>query len=134
ALLFALATPTRAQPMEAPSILAAETAFDSGLRSYRAGQYGEAAQSFGRAAADYEFHQRTTAARLMAGKALYAAGDLTGAASAMTAFLRGCPRSRYVDEARAVRRAAERRLEAAEAVPAPTDLGIVLPMSEDDAV
>ncbi len=120
--------------MEAPSILAAQTAFDSGLRSYQAGQHDEAAQSFSRAANGYEFHQLTTAARLMAGKALYAAGDLEGAASAMTAFLREYPKSHYVDEARAVRRAAESRLEAEAAVPEPTNLGIVLPMNEDDVV
>ncbi|MEP0546247.1 MAG: ABC transporter substrate-binding protein [Rhodothermales bacterium] len=134
ALLLLIAVPAVAQPMEAPAIPAAQTVFDSGLRSYQVGQYGAAAQSFGRAANDFEYHQQTTAARLMLGKALYAAGNLEGAASEMTAFLRAYPKSRYVDDARAIRRAAESRLEALAAVPDPTDVGIALPMSDTDVV
>ena len=133
-LLLLLVMPVSAQPMEAPAIPAAQTLFDSGLRSYQVGQYGAAAQSFRRTADDFGYHQQTTAARLMLGKSLYAAGDLEEAASAMTDFLRAYPKSRYVDDARALRRAAESRLEAIAAVPEPMDLGIVLPMSDTDVV
>jgi branched-chain amino acid transport system substrate-binding protein len=135
-LLFAIApagiAPVAAQPMEAPSIPAAESAFDRGLRSYQIGQYEQAADHFRRAAEAFDYHQRTTAARLMEAKALYAAGELNAAASAVTAFLRAYPRSRYADDARALRRAAQDRLDAIAAVPEPTDLGIVLPMSDGD--
>lgn len=124
--------PAAAQPMEAPSIPAAESAFDNGLRSYQVGQYAQAVGHFRRAAEEFDYHQRTTAARLMEAKALYAAGDLEAAASAVTAFLRAYPRSRYADEARALRRAAQDRLNALAAVPEPTDLGVVLPMSDGD--
>lgn len=130
-LLFVVA-PVSAQPREAPSLPTAETAFDRGLRSYQVGQYEAAAQSFRRAAGDFDYHQRTTAALLMEGKALYAGGELEQAASAMTAFLRTYPRSRYVADARAVRRAAQDRLDEIAAVPEPTDFGIALPMSEED--
>ena len=130
-LLFVVA-PVAAQPMEAPSIPAAETAFDRGLRSYQVGQYGAAAESFRRSVDDFDYHQRTTAALLMEGKALYAAGELERAASAMTAFLRAYPRSRYAEAARSVRRAVQERLDEIAAVPEPADFGIALPMSEED--
>lgn len=129
--IFAV-VPATAQPMEAPSIPAAESAFDNGLRSYQVGQYEQAADHFRRAAEDFDYHQRTTAARLMEAKARYAAGELNAAASAVTAFLRAYPRSRYADDARALRRAAQSRLDAIAAVPEPTDVGIVLPMSDGD--
>ena len=133
-LLLMIAAPLVAQPMDAPAIPAARTMFDSGLRSYQVGQYEAAVQSFRRTVDDFGYHQQTTAARLMIGKALYAAGDLQGAASAMTDFLRAYPKSRYVADARALRRAAESRLEALASVPEPTDMGIVLPMSAADVV
>jgi len=128
----AAVAPAAAQPMEAPSIPAAESAFDNGLRSYQVGQYGQARDHFRRAAEDFDYHQRTTAARLMEAKALYAAGELNAAASAVTALLRAYPRSRYADEARALRRAAQDRIDALAAVPDPTDLGVALPMNDGD--
>lgn len=131
-LISAVATPVAAQPVEAPSIPAAESAFDNGLRSYQVRQYEQAADHFRRAAEDFDYHQRTTAARLMEAKALYAAGELNAAASAVTAFLRAYPRSRYADDARALRRAAQDRLDALAAVPEPTDLGVALPTNGSD--
>ena len=134
AVLMAAPLAATAQPAAAPSIVAAEQAFDRGLRSFRAGQFDAAHTAFVRAATDYEFNQRTTAALLMAGKSLYAAGEFDAAISAMTALIGSYPRSRYVDEARRIRREATTRLRE---VPPPveiTTIGIVLPMSAQDVV
>lgn len=131
-LALLLATPLAAQPREAASIPAAETAFNNALRSYTARQFADAYRSFIRAATAYGYNQRTTAAYLMAGKSLYAEGRFTEAASAMTTLLREYPESRYAEEARAIQRRATTRLEQDAATPAALDVGILLPMDERD--
>lgn len=129
------AVPAAAQPAEAPAVAAAETAFDDGLRYYRAGQYDRAYDAFIRAATDFDYNQRTTAAYLMAGKARYAAGDFEGAASAMTTFLANYGGSRYAEEARRVRRQAQSQMTGGGSASAETfDLGIALPLDGDDLV
>jgi branched-chain amino acid transport system substrate-binding protein len=133
ALLAGAPRPALAQPASAPHIESAEQAFARGLRSYTAGQYGAAYDAFMRAATEYGFNQRTTAAHLMAGKARYAGGDFEAAASTMTSLVSAYPGSRYVEEARRVRREATARLDE-RAAPATTDLGVILPLSERDAV
>ncbi len=136
-LLFLLLTaaPALAQPASAPTVAAAETAFESGLRAYRAGDFGHAYDGFIRAATEYGYNQRSTAAYLMAGKARYAAGDFEGAASAMTTLLARYPRTRYADEARRVRRRTLSRLEDGPTqAPEMTTLGITLPRGDEDAV
>ncbi len=133
-LALLLAAPLAAQPREASSIPAAETGFSNALRSYDARQYAEAFRGFIRAATEYGYNQRTTAAYLMVGKSLYADGRFAEAASAMTTLLREYPNSRYANEARAVRDAATSRIEQQAAVPEPVDYGIALPMSEGDRI
>ncbi len=134
ALVFVLflAAPVVAQPASAPDIPAAEAAFDRGLRSYEIGQFEEAAQAFRRLAEEMDYNQRTTAAHLMLGKALYAEGAFADAVGVMTDFVQEYPRSRYLDAARDLRRAAEDHLQAVEALPEATDLGIALPANEAD--
>lgn len=121
-----------AQPFEAPAIPTAESSFDRGLRAYEVGQYDEAAQAFRRVIEDIEFNQRTTAAHLMIGKAHYADGAFADAVSAMTDFVREYPRSRYLEAARTLRREAEDRLRAIEALPDPLNFGVVLPTNDAD--
>ncbi len=87
------------QPDSAPRVPAAETSFDSGIQSYVVGEYSEAYRLFTRAAGDFGYNARTTAALLMAGKSAYANGDSDLALSTLTTFLRLYPRSRYVGEA-----------------------------------
>lgn len=129
--LFVLAVPVAAQPLDAPSIPVAESAFNRGLRSYEVGSYEDAARAF-RQVIEGAFNQRTTAAHLMLGKAAYAGGDFADAVSAMTDFVREYPRSRYLADARALRLEAESRLEALAAIPEPTGVGIVLPTNDAD--
>lgn len=139
-LLCALAAsaPAAAQPAEAPAAPEAEAAFEEGLRQFRAGHFERAGEDFRRAAEDFGFHRRTTAALLMAGKARYASGDLEGAASAMTRFLARYGSSRYAQEARRLRRRAQDRLagrhEASGAPREVFELGITLPLEGEDLV
>ncbi|MEM1044288.1 MAG: ABC transporter substrate-binding protein [Bacteroidota bacterium] len=132
-LLLTLHVPVVAQPFEAPAIPAAESAFDRGLRAYETGQYDAAARAF-RKVTEGAFNQRTTAAHLMLGKAHYAAGEFADAIGAMTDFVREYPRSRYLADARALRIESQARLDAAEAVPEATDVGVVLPTNNADIV
>jgi branched-chain amino acid transport system substrate-binding protein len=132
--LLAAGGAAHAQPAAAPAIVAAEQSFERGLRSFRAGQYDAAYSAFIRAATDYDFNQRTTAAYLMAGKALYAAGDFEGAASAMTTLIGSYPRSRYVEEARRVQRNAIDHIRSEPPAAEVTTIGVILPMSSRDAV
>ncbi|MDX1438939.1 MAG: amino acid ABC transporter substrate-binding protein, partial [Rubricoccaceae bacterium] len=64
-----------AQPDIASHIPAAETSFQNGLSSYENGDFQEAYRLFTRAAAEFGYNERTTAAMLMAGKSAYADGD-----------------------------------------------------------
>ena len=119
-----------AQPATADAVPAAEAAFQNGLASYRAGDYAEAERLFSRAADDFGYNERTTAATLMAAKAAYAGGDFDRAVSAATRLTSQYPTSRYAAEAR-------RTLSlAAQGGPGgggrPFDLGIVLPVAGDN--
>lgn len=114
-----------AQPDTAPRVPAAETSFDSGTRSYESGEYAEAFRLFTRAADDFGYNARTTAALLMAGKSAYADGDLAQALSTLTTFARLYPRSRYVGEAESIiRRAVQGKVGHGSDV---LDLGVILP-------
>jgi branched-chain amino acid transport system substrate-binding protein len=137
ALLFLVSSGVplaKGQPVTAPSVNAAEQAFDRGLRAFRAEQYSVAYDAFMRAATEFDFNQRTTAAYLMAGKARYAAGDLEGTASVMSSLISTYPRSRYVEEAREIRRDALSRLRGQPAEVAVTTIGVALPLSSQDLV
>ncbi len=132
--LVALAPRVEAQPAVAPSIIAAEQTFDRGLRAFRAGDFGAAHSAFQRVIREYDFNQRTTAAHLMSGKALFAGGDAEGAISEMTAFIAAFPRSRYVADARDLRRSAmDYQREDAPGIDV-IDLGVLLPLASQDAV
>lgn len=114
----------QAQPESAPRIPSAETSFDSGIRSYEAGEFAEASRLFRRAADGFGYNSRTTAALLMAGKSAHANGDFDVALSTLTTFVRLYPRSRYVDAAEVViRRAAQ----GGPVGPDVFELGVILP-------
>ena len=80
AALVAFAGRPAAQPFQADRVPAAEAAFQDGLAAYRAGDYAAAERLFTRAATDYGFTERTTAATLMAARAAYADGAFDRAA------------------------------------------------------
>jgi ABC-type branched-subunit amino acid transport system substrate-binding protein len=126
-LLFALAAaPALAQPATAERIPAAETAFENGLQSYRDGAYPEAYRLFRRAATEYGYSERTTAALLMAAKAAYADADFDAAVGSLTTLIATYPESRYTPEGR--RLLALATAGGPNAQGRPFDLGVVLPM------
>lgn len=131
-LLFVLfsAPAGRAQPATADRIPDAESAFENGLDAYVEGAYEEAFRLFTRAAVDFGFNARTSAALLMAGKAAYADGDFALAASTLAGLVRLYPESRYAGEAARVQGLALQGGPGA-AVAEPFDLGVVLPATGD---
>src|SRR5690606_27636077 len=86
---------------------------------------------FARAAGEFGYNARTTAALVMAGKSAYAAGDFGRAVATLDEFLRRYPNSRYVPEAERVRALAREGGPGGPVAP-PFDLGIVLPASGED--
>ncbi|MDT0631004.1 ABC transporter substrate-binding protein [Rubrivirga sp. S365] len=121
--LMALAGRPAAQPAVPDRVPASDAAFEEGLAAYQAGDYAAAERLFTRAATEYGYTERTTAATLMAAKAAYAAGDPERAASAATRLVSRYPASRYAADARAL---LPRVAESAQGQV--FDLGIVLPV------
>ena len=115
-----------------PDVLpAADRDFAAALVQFESEDYEGAIAGFQRVSDDYAFNTKTTAAMLMAGKALYRAGRFDESALALKFFIDRYPRSRYVRAARETMRLAERAAEDAEQTKA-TVLGVLLPMSNDD--
>ena len=125
--LVAFAGRPAAQPFQADRVPASEAAFQDGLAAYRAGDYAAAERLFTRAATDYGFTERTTAATLMAARAAYADGAFDRAASAATRLVTSYPASRYAADARGllprIAAASEGQV---------FDLGIVLPVTGEE--
>ena len=128
-LVVAAASPS-AQPATADAIPAAEAAFQNGLASYRTGDYAEAERLFSRAADEFGYNERTTAATLMAAKAAYAEGDFDRAVAAATRLVSQYPTSRYAEEARRVLANAATGGVGGRGIP--FDLGVVLPIAGSD--
>ena len=127
ALFLAAATAApSAQPTSADPIPAAEAAFQDGLARFRSGEFEEARRLFDQAATGYDYHARTTAALLMAGRAAYAAGDTEGALAAANILVDAYPRSRYVAEGEALRETAR---SGGALVLEPFGLGVIMPSS-----
>ncbi|WP_420454558.1 ABC transporter substrate-binding protein [Rubrivirga sp.] len=131
-LLLALcaAGAAHAQPATAESVPAAEAAFQNGLASYGQGEYAEAERLFTRAADEFGYNERTTAATLMTAKAAYADGDFAAALAAADRLVSVYPSSRYADEARRVRDLAVQGGPGGRG--RPFDLGVVLPVAGAD--
>ncbi len=119
-----LAAQVRAEP--APTIAEAETVFEQGIRAFDEGDYGMAYRRLRLVYEQHPLHRRTTAAYLMAGKALYRSGEARQAAGVLRALVERYPESRYAPEASALlarigggEAAAPRRL---------VNVGVVLPL------
>ena len=126
-LLAAPSTLAQEAPDRVPS---AEAAFQSGLDTFRAGDYAEAERLFRRAAREFGVNQRTTAAQLMAARAAYAQGEFEAAISQATTLVSRTPGSRYAEPARAL--IALATAGGPGGIAEPFDLGIALPVSGDD--
>ncbi len=126
-LVCAVAAPVAAQPATAEAVPAAEAAFQNGIASYGSGEYAEAERLFSRAADEFGYNERTTAATLMAAKAAYADGDFDRAIAAATRLVAQYPDSRYAEAARTV--LADATTGGRGGRGRPLDLGVVLPIA-----
>lgn len=135
AVVLALLVAWPAAAQEAvPRIEDAELVFQQGLEAFEEGDYGMAYRRFRLLYDSYALNRKTTAAYLMAGKALYREGRYQDAADLLTDFVRRFPTSGYVDEARQVAAYAAQQIERTGEEARTVDLGILLPMNGDDAV
>ena len=126
----------RAQADPVPRIEEAEQVFQRGVDAFEAGDYGMALQRFEVAIGSYPLHQKTTAAALMAAKALYRQGEYARADERLSRFLREYPSSSYVGVARRVRSYAREQLGLATgggAAAQTIQLGIALPLGDQNA-
>ncbi len=130
AFVFVLAVPTHAQTLTTPlqTNAEAELVFVQAIQAYEASDYGMAYRRFRLVMNDYPLHRKTTAAFLMAGKALYANGEFQRAADFLNDFLDNFPASRYVSEATRTRDLAVAASDQSLQTDRTIHLGIALPL------
>ncbi len=117
---------------QVPRLDEAEAIFGQALDAFNARDYGMAYRRFRIVYEAYPLHRKTTAAIVMAGKALYREGDYQRAADLLEEFIRAYPTSSYLDEARRTLGFAQRELHLDEQA-AVLRLGIALPLNPDEA-
>ena len=117
---------------EIQRIAAADRLFEQGLNAYQQGNYDQAVRRFLRVT-EYPTNQKTTAALLMAGRALYQRGDYQQATSVLRRLQQQYPASRYRNAAEDVLgfiRGAEQPAD----VDAPIRLGVALPLGTNSTL
>lgn len=127
-------TPAYAQLGPIEPIPAAEELFEQGLTAFEDGDYGVAERYFSQVYEDYPLHRRTTAAMLMAGKALYRLGSYPEAAAVLEDLTSTYPSSRYIGPAQQTLEYARLLQDAAAREARVVQMGIILPLEGDDAL
>ena len=128
--LLVLAAPVAAQS-PVPRNEDAELIFDQALDAFEEGNYGMAYRRFRLVVRDYRLHRKTTAALLMAGKALYRDDQYEQAIEVLNELINQYPSSSYLEEARRTRRFARQALEEPGGGRV-IQLGILLPPAEGE--
>lgn len=131
-LTLIIASPAQAQ-QPVPRIDDAELVFQQAIEAFEEGDYGMAYRRFRLVYESYPLNRKSTAALLMAGKALYRDGEYGQAIDLLNTLIRRYPSSGYLDEARRVIELAQRRGGEGGGPRGVTDIGIVLPLQEADA-
>jgi ABC-type branched-subunit amino acid transport system substrate-binding protein len=129
-VVLALAAPVQAQITEPP--LRSEEAratFEQGLDAFDEGDYGMAYRRFRLVFEVYPLNRQTTAALLMAGRALYRQAAYAEAIDLLTRFIDQYPTSSYTGAARSTIRRAREALERQDRLQRRIRLGIALPMT-----
>lgn len=108
----------------------ADTTFDEGVEAFQQEDYETASERF-RRVTQYRPNQRTTAALLMEGKALYQLEEYEEARSVLETLVRRYPESRYREEAQRVMEYASDALDEMQEDPDPIRLGITLPLADE---
>ena len=106
--------------------------FGSALIAFESQEYEAAYRGFMDAFQTEPVHTRTTAALLMAGKALYRMGDYAQALDLLATFHREYPSSRYLQEASQVMAYARMELGNAELLSEAVRVGVALPLTGAD--
>ena len=106
--------------------------FEQGVEAFEEGNYGMAYRRFRLLTNTLPLNRKTTAAVLMAGKALYRQGEYERAISVLSRFVRTYPSSSYVLEAEEALRFAEEQLDLEAERTSVAALGITLPLGPDD--
>ncbi len=115
-----------------PEDEAATVLFEEGLAAFEDANYRRALDYFERVYERRPAHTRTTAAMVMAGKALYRSGEYERCLELLHDFERRFPSSNYRSEAGRLRSYAEVQLEHAQARSGAFKLGVALPMNPED--
>lgn len=134
-LLCGMTVPAVAQGVTEPPprIDAAELDFMQGVEAFEQEDYGMAYRRFRLVYETYPLNRKTTAAILMAGKALYREGAYQRAVDLMEALRTQYPTSSYTGEAQRMQGFAEQALRLAEQQSRTIQIGIALPMSDRQA-
>lgn len=133
-LVLLTLTATQAVGQEpVPVVEDAELIFDQGLEAFEEGDYGMGFRRFRMVYDTYPLNRKTTAALLMAGKALYRSGEYDQAIRVLETLLENYSTSGYLDEARRVIGFSRERRQLQEDGNRVTNLGIVLPLQGADA-
>ena len=111
----------------------AELVFEQAVEAFEQGDYGMAYRRFRLITNTYPLNQKTTAAVLMAGKALYRQGEFERAEEVLGRFIQTYPTSSYVDEAEETLRFAREQMTIEGERRDVVNLGILLPLGADDA-
>lgn len=107
----------------------AERLFNQGIEAFQQGNYEQAQRRFQRVT-EYPFNQKTTAALLMAGRALYELGAYDEARTTLRTLIQRYPESRYQSAAReTIGYIQEAQQPAQQQAEDPIRLGIALPLS-----
>ena len=115
-----------------PRIEEAESIFEQGVEAFEEGDYGMAYRRFRLVTNTQPLNRKTTAAVLMAGKALYRQGEYERAERVLTRFIETYPSSSYVGEAEETLRFARAQLALEAERTDVLGLGITLPLGPDD--
>ena len=110
----------------------AEALFEEALQAFEAENYTIAYQRFREVYEQYRLHRKTTAAVLMAGKALYRNRDYGRAEEVLSKFLRDYPTSGYRTAAGRTLGFVQQKLREEERRADAIRLGITLPMNRED--
>ena len=117
---------------EIPRNVNAELLFEEGLAAFEDEAYTEAYRRF-RAAVEYPLHQKTTAALLMGGRALYRSGRYEDAISILETLLDRYPDTTYRAEANQIISYARDGLQSGQAAPDTLRIGLMLNLEGEEA-
>ncbi len=133
--LWLAAVPVAAQPAGEDPVLRnerAEVAFEQALQLFEEEDYEGAYQRFREVYEQYALHRKTTAAILMAGKALYRSGEYEPVVTLLRAFLQDYPTSGFREAAGRTLGFAQQKLREQERQAEAIRLGIALPLNRND--